>query len=141
MSYGLLWYLLGMLGGINKIAHMFFVMGAIVSVPAGVILAATSLDHGLEPPESARQSDIENHKLWQAVFGVWKKVAAVTAVLMLLGIALPSKKDAMIILGLNLAQSPIEEVMKDAGEFYDPLKALLKQELEGLIEVKSGGKK
>ena len=139
MSYGLIWYLLGMLGVVNKVVHMFFTLGAIVSAVVGLVVGVYGPDCALEPPETARGSDKEAHKVWKATFGLWKKVAGTTLILLTFMIVLPSKKDAMIILGLNLAQTPIESVIKDAGEFYDPLKALLKQELEGLIEVKSGG--
>lgn len=138
MSYGMIWYLLGVLGHINKVTEIGFIMGAIGCM-ALILGLAIGSDSARNPGEHASGYEQRQHKEWHDFLRGLKWAALPTTLLGLLLIVLPSKKDATIILGLSLAQTPIESVIKDAGEFYDPLKTLLKQELEGLIEVKSGG--
>lgn len=121
MSYGMIWYLLYVLDKIT-IINTGLVLGFFIVVG---LLAASS----------------DNEKeLIQMSKTMAKWVTPAFVVTSILFVFLPTKKDAIIILGLNLAQTPIETAVKDMGSMYPELKELIKQELGDLKEEMTADK-
>ena len=125
MSYGMIWYLLSRLDALEFIYEVCFHLGIAVVMAAGIISHCVMED---DPEFSNTMKNLRNKAFPFFLVGV-------------LSITLmPRKKDAIIILGLNLAQTPIETVVKDMGSMYPELKELIKQELGDLKQEVTGDK-
>ena len=125
MSYGMIWYLLSRLDALAAIGVTCLAFGAAVVVVAGIISLSTMED---DPELSNIMKNLRNKAFPFFLVGL----LSVTLI--------PKKKDELVILGLNLAQTPIETVVKDMGPMYPELKELIKQELCDLKKEVTGEK-
>ena len=135
MSYGMTYYLITRLDPLIEL--MDFSVGAPILL--FVTLLTTNLGFLLSEAGLLEETFAATYKKY---FALPNKIVGGIVFLGILSSSLttfiPTKKDALVILGLNFAQTPIETLTKDMGEMYPELKELVKQELQGLKKEVKG---
>ena len=118
MGWAFMYYLLSLLDGI----HAFFIF---MLIAIFIYMFVIIFVHFIVNNETGNEFKSK---------GFFKKVIPIFIVFCLLKIAVPMKRDAMIIAGLSLAEKPITDTVNDISP---KLKKLIDKELDKLIEEKT----
>ena len=122
MSWAFLYYLLSLFEGINELLFLFSFVSGFSLIPIIVLNIVLSED-------TRDKNDLR-------FFHIAKKLLVPCIILFLTTISLktlvPSKRDAMIIAGLAIAEKPVTNTVK---EFSPKLKKLIDKELDKLLDT------